>query len=541
MVSYSPTLQDSRVRIERSVFQVLLAYLLVHSVVLLAVSFLPFIDLPNHLAEATIFKYYDSAEFPISKYYQPIPWYYPNTFHAVFSSLFPSVEIGNKIFHILCILLLQGGLFLVIRKLNGNQWYGLLGLIFTYNYNVIFGFVGFAISIPTLLFLIYFILLDFEQEKIKWKVLIGTMLVLLFSMHAQNALLGLLIYGVMLLVRYWPNLGKAVLTGTLVALPLVALIFSWWLLKEDSEKTGTAEFLIEYYSSTFWTSFLHRANLITWDNYSLFVGDTGRIVALLFALTLILPAIYFKAWRINWKELIYSRNFQYPAILLVVTGGCYFLLPDKIPGQSPLYERFSTMVMLSAVILLSVCLRGYESRFLKIFCISVLVVYSVLWIEYIVTFNRNNEGFNASFFPDGNKEARIAGMMWENEYRGRKVYIHFQNYFLVWKKGMASSKIIDYRFGIVRRVAPESVLPFYNEYVREKYTRQYHYHGLDYLLARESSEPLTMKHFPTFEKVREQAGFTLYRNSKADPPKDGISSTWNGILTKKPGFRCGAY
>ena len=514
MVSYSSASDVSRARIEKSVFQVLLVYLLLHAILILAVPLLPFIDLPNHLAEATIFKYFDDPESPISKYYEPIPWFYPNTFHAVFSSVFPSVELGNKIFHILYILLLQGGLFLLIRKLNGNQWFGLLGLVYTYNYNLTFGFVGFAISIPALLLLVYFILLDFEEEKLKWKVIISIILLVLYSMHAQNALLGLLIYGVMLLVRYWPNLWKAVITGVPVALPLVALIFTWWMVKEDSEKGGTFEFLVDYYQNRYLPTVISRFNVISWDSYSLFARPAGRIAGTLFSAMLIVPFLYFRAWKKDFRVILSSPEFRYPAVGLLVSIGCYFILPDELPGQSPLYQRFCTMVMLFGVVVLSVWLRGYESRFLRMFSIGVLVIYSVLWADYLITFNRINEGFNASFFPDGDKEARISGLIWENDFRDRKVYIHFQNYFVVWKKGVASSKIIDYRFGIVRRVAPESIVPFYHEYAMDEYTNEYYYHDIEYLLAREPETPKTIKYFPTFEKVRDQSGWTLYRNTR---------------------------
>ncbi len=514
MVSYSSALDVSRARIEKSVFQVLLVYLALHSILLLAIPLLPFIDLPNHLAEATIFKYFSDPESPISKYYKPIPWFYPNTFHAVFSAIFPSVELGNKIFHILYIALLQAGLFLVIRKLNGNQWFGLLGLVYTYNYNLTFGFVGFAISIPTLLVLMYFILLDFEEEKLKWKVIISIILLVLFSMHAQNALLGLLIYGVMLLVRYWPNLWKAIITGVPVTLPLVALILFWWTVKEDSEKGGTFEFLVDYYQNRYLPTVISRFNFMSWDSYSLFARPFGRIAGTLFSATLLVPLIYFRVWKKDLRTLLNSREFKYPAIGLLVSLACYFVLPEELPGQSPLYQRFCTMVMLFAVLVFSVSMRGYENKFLRIFTIGVLVVYSALWGEYLVNFNRINSGFNASFFPDGNKEDRISALVWENDYRDRKVYIHFQNYFVVWKKGVASSKIIDYRFGIVRRVAPESLVPFYHEYALEEYHEDFKYHDVEYLLSREPETPLTQKYFPAFEKVREQAGWTLYRNTQ---------------------------
>ncbi len=127
----------------------------------------PFVDLPNHLAEASIFKYHEPGNL-IGQYYTPTPWYFPNTFHTVFCSLFPSVEWGNKIFHILCIVTLQLSVFLVIKELHGNPWYGLLAILFTYNYNVSFGFVGFAVSIPVLMFLFVTCVPPREHDDHKW-------------------------------------------------------------------------------------------------------------------------------------------------------------------------------------------------------------------------------------------------------------------------------------------------------------------------------------------------------------------------------------
>ncbi|HEY0771295.1 MAG TPA: hypothetical protein VGD31_13270, partial [Sphingobacteriaceae bacterium] len=114
-------------------------FILANAVFLFSMPLFPFIDLPNHLAEATIYRFYGEEGNVLENYYKPTPWYFPNTFHTVFCSLFPNVELGNKLFHLLCIVLLQVSMFMVIRQLNGNLWYGLLGSLFTYNYNLTYG------------------------------------------------------------------------------------------------------------------------------------------------------------------------------------------------------------------------------------------------------------------------------------------------------------------------------------------------------------------------------------------------------------------
>src|SRR5688572_30227451 len=134
----------------------------IHALFLILTPLFPFIDLPNHLAEAAIYKYHGDPGNSLANYYEPVPWYFPNTFHTVFCSLFPDVELRNRVFMVLYVLALQFSLFLVVRQLKGNPWYGLLGILFTFNYNVTFGFVGFAISIPAVILLFYLILRDIE-------------------------------------------------------------------------------------------------------------------------------------------------------------------------------------------------------------------------------------------------------------------------------------------------------------------------------------------------------------------------------------------
>src|SRR5690606_2603692 len=103
---------------------------------------LPFVDLPNHLAEATIYRYYHSPGNLFSDYYALVPWFYPNQFHLWFCALpvFPTVELGNRFFYGLYILLLPVSIYLIVKELKGNLWFSLFSLLFLYGYNVTYGF-----------------------------------------------------------------------------------------------------------------------------------------------------------------------------------------------------------------------------------------------------------------------------------------------------------------------------------------------------------------------------------------------------------------
>jgi hypothetical protein len=488
----------------RDVKIIIALFVLVNAVFLFSMPLLPFIDLPNHLAEATIYRYYGEDGNVLADYYKPTPWYFPNTFHTVVCSLFPDVEIGNKIFHVLCILLLQVSMFIVIRQLNGNVWYGLLATLFTYNYNFTYGFVGFAISTPTLVLLFYLILRDFEKNTITLKIGIASLLVLLFLMHAQNALFGLMLFGFMTLYKYRSSIKQLLVRGILIPLPLLILIFSWWFTRGSEKEGSTTGYLWEYYKSYYFQDFLMRFRIIVFDNFQLREGVPGLIIAAIIFSMILIPLFWFKPWKGRSVVSLMLPTFVYPIIFFLTGFLCYLLLPDQLPGQSPLFQRFCTIVILSFIILSSVSMGNTQTKSLKYFVVVAILIYSTLWFEYIYSFNRINAGFNDELFKDIPNSSRMAGLIYDHKYRGRKVYIHFPNYFLVWNRGIAASKIIDYRFGVVRRVASETDVPFYTEYIGDGYKKIDEYARLEYLLV---------KGKPLVDRDENVSEFTEWRKS----------------------------
>lgn len=497
----------------RDVKIIIALFVMVNAVFLFSMPLLPFIDLPNHLAEATIYRYYGEEGNVLSNYYKPTPWYFPNTFHTVFCSLFPNVEIGNKIFHIVCIALLQVSMFIVIRQLKGNVWYGLLATLFTYNYNVTYGFVGFAISTPTLILLFYLIIRDFDKNTIALKIGIASLLVLLFLMHAQNALFGLVVFAFMTLYKFRTSFRQILLRGIFIPLPLLILIFSWWFTRGGENEGSTSGYLFEYYKSHYFQDFVMRFRIIVFDNFQLREGVPGLIIAALIFAMLFIPILWFKPWKERSMVSLLLPNFIYPLIFFAAAVFCYLLLPDQLPGQSPLFQRFCTIVILSFIILSSVWLGQVQTRALRYFVTGAIVAYSLLWFEYIYAFNKMNRPFNAALFENIPNSSRMAGLIYDHKYRGRKVYIHFPNYFLVWNRGIVASKIIDYRFGVVRRVAAESEVPFYTEYIGDGYKKITEYARMEYLLVKGKPGVKDDQNVTGFSEWRKAGDWRLFRRN----------------------------
>ncbi len=129
------------------------AFVLLHLGLLATQRLYPFVDLPNHLASATIVREIHDPSSELSRYYGVEKFPQPNTMFPYYCRLeiFPSVEIATRAFFCLYAILLPVAVLLIVRKAGGNQWFSLLSFPLLYNVNVTWGFVGFLFSIPLVL------------------------------------------------------------------------------------------------------------------------------------------------------------------------------------------------------------------------------------------------------------------------------------------------------------------------------------------------------------------------------------------------------
>jgi hypothetical protein len=502
----------------RTVLLAIAVLILINAVLLFSMRLLPFTDLPNHLVEAAVYKYAAPGT-SMGQYYEAVPWYYPNTFHTVFCSLFPSVEWGNKVFFVLYVAIFLLSVYAIIRALNGNLWFGLFSLLFLYNYNVTSGFVGFAIAVPVTLLLFYVILLDAKKARPVYMAAAAFLLVLLYLMHAQVGLFGLVLYGLAMLYRHWGNWKMLVVKAVLVPLPVVLLVAAWWRHRAAAApgEKSTLAYLKEYYLHTYIPSFPMRARIAVFDNFSLQAGVAGLLIAGLLFLPVLLPLLYRKSRRLLTDATFLKTNLAYPLIFLLVSAGCYFGLPDKLPGQSPIYERMAVLVSLALIIIGAVLLRDVPVRGLRFLALGAAVVYLGLWGDYMVQFNRQNRDFTPAFFADVPDGSVLGGLMYKYLYRGRYVYLHFPGYYTVWKNGLATSKAIDYRFGVIRRGPQGEVIPRYREWIGRNYSFESTYEKtLGYVLAHGKAPAQPDSNLLNKTEIRRAGAWQLYKNNAAD-------------------------
>ena len=498
----------------RPVLFCIFIFTLLQAILILNSSLLPFQDLPNHLAEASIYKYILQGDTVISQYYKLVPWYYPNTFYLVFCNFFSSVELANKFFYILVAGAMPFSIYLIIKELKGNCWYCLLSVFFTYNYNVSYGFSGFSIAIPTLFMLFYVLLMEIKENRILWRIAASLLLLLLFFMQAQMALFGLTLFFSLMIFRYWGR--YKILFGRLAGgVPIIVLLLIWWVTRAGAKEESTLVFLWDYFKTSYFQTFVLRFRLIFFDNFQLCEGWMGLLIASIFSMSIFLPLLIHRVWKSGTGRRQFSRDLQYPVLFFLISLGCYLFLPAGLPGEQVIYQRFSPVLLLSVIIIGSILLKDRETKWLKYFSIILACLYTFLWMEYIYSFNRENRSFDPAFFSGINRQSIMAGYIYDNKYRGRPVYIQFPSYFIVWKKGIATSKIIDYRFGVIRRGIKGKQIPYYEEWPEEIDKIPTDYSALDYLLVKGKASVKPDSNLLNFNLFRKEGSWQIFRNKKA--------------------------
>ena len=480
-------------------------FIIIHLILICSLRIYPFIDLPNHLSEATILRYYSDLNNEFSKYYSIHLFPKPNIFHMVFCSLniFPSPEIANKIFYALYVLLLPLSIFLVIKKMGGNLWFVILSFPFIYNYNVSCGLTGFTMAIP--LVIILYCIFSREKHTLIEKISISILFLLLFTVHIMGAVFALLLF---FLIKIFQNKGSVsnLFKEFFVTVPVIILTIVWWI-KDSAGGENTLPFIITYYKNEYFQTILKRFGLFMYDNYFLFDGRTGPIVSLIFSGTVIIPFLYYLTK--NRKELHEKLDKKTGPmyIFFLVSLGCFILLPDRIPENWCLYERFSVFVFISIIIILSnLCSKRISKIFIIIICL-ISLLHLLLWSGYFISFQKENSLFNKSLFPVKTKGKILVGLIEDNQYRGKPVYLHFPNYYIIWNKGIAATMIIDYRFGPVRKKS--DIIPSYLNMVLQRNNPE-NLKNIDYYLVR--SESKTFPLINHFKPVRSQGNWCLYEN-----------------------------
>lgn len=489
------------------------ALVILHAFATSSSRLLPFIDLPNHLAASTIVRHYGEFGTEFAKYFNVDLFPKPNVLYITFCSakIFPTVETASRVWYFLYVLLLPLSVLLLVRKLGGTPWPAVLSLLFLYSYSVCWGFTGYTMAIPLILLSAWTSAGMAMRDGARWTAANTALLLLIFFAHALAAIFAVLLHLVfMAFARDTRPLRKA--ACCLTALPALAMLGAWWLYGRSFWfGQDTSEYLSEYYSGEFFTTFPDRWKILFLDNYNILGGTAGKTTGIIFSL-LVVAIVLIPLVRGRRGSAARPEGTRYAFLLLAVSFACYAFLPKDLPGQAILAQRFSVFVMLSLIIVAGILWKGRKVRFVPAVATVVCLVHLTIWWSGLRSFNRENEGFTPDFFPDPAKGRILSGMIFDYRWRGSPVYIHYPGYYITWKKGIATTSVIGYRFGAVRRKASLAVLPAYLEWIGKFQKYDGRYSDLTHMLLRSDVPPVCKNETRGFVPVRSSGKWHLLKN-----------------------------
>jgi len=510
---------DSKISSKDKLF--LITFLLLISLHLLLISSIriyPFIDLPMHLASAAIYGFYNDSNNVFNEFYYVKKLLgQSNIFHLLFCTLkiLPSIELANKVFHCIYVILLPISMLLVIKKLGGNPWFSLLSFLMLYNFNVSWGFVGFTFSIPFVLLFIYFLYDYLFKESFQYIIIMMCLFVLIFLIHGITTIFSIIIFLVSVIYFHRNNL-KKIMSKSLVAIPILIILISWWLSREPQPNTPNTvnfvSYLLTYYKSSYLPELYKRTGLFYWDNYFLYSGIWGLLVGSIFTYAIIaISLISIDSLKHLFSVKIKSNQFVIILIFFFSSIFIYFIVPQIKDIFWISFYRFSVFCFLSLIIMASVIAKKKLPPFnITIICI-VCALHFILWADYFKDFNRENQSFTKEILPEKSKNKKLAGLVYDYSFRDKPIYIHFPNYYIIWKQGISTTRMLDFpspwRIG---RKTDKTTLPRYNEWVGLLNNYDGRYMNADFILVRGELPQNALEFFKNFTLVKSIEKWTLY-------------------------------
>jgi hypothetical protein len=489
-------------------------------VALLPLRTWPFVDLPNHLAEATVFKYRNQPSLPLGRYYaSAVSLEKPNIAHIVLCSIFPSVEDGNRVLYGAYIVALPLLTLLIVRRLKGDVWVALLSQLLLWNFSVTWGFSGFTLAIPLVLLGHYVHLGSLTTPTPRRSLaLLSLIFPAIYWFHVLPLGLALFSFALIELWRYAKRRSlPSLLLRLTPAIPVLVLMTVWIVTGGEFRNRSDGSFYADYYLHRYLASIPQRiGGLFARDNDAIYAERLGRIVATLLAAPIFLPLVL-SLIRRHRGALEPDAGRAATLTFTLAALAAYAFLPNAIPDQNFLYQRFGVFVLLGCVMTLSVSSQARRIVYPRPWIVLAVTVHAAVWLRFFVGFGSIAQDFSACFPRDeGSRDDIIATIPFDVDYRGRPSLAHYANYQIIWNLGVAPTRVIEYRFGAIR--AASARLPKFADFVAEDVRQRSslpsiitQYASCDGLLVRGAIPAALLDHDPAYDRVQATSQWVFYR------------------------------
>ena len=255
-----------------------------------------------------------------------------------------------------------------------------------------------------------------------------------------------------------------------------------------------------------------RGGFLIFDNFRLQEGILGYALALLFSLFVFaLLAVALYSYKGRPQNAGKNGHVKTLITFMICSATVFFLIPERLPGYSFLFARFSVFIFISLILLGSIFFSNSLKKAVPGAICIMCLIHFLLWADYFRDFDRENRMFNREFFSSISNDKKLAGLIYDYRFRGRSVYENFADYYIVWKQGIVNTRVLDDRSFPLRRA------------VAQKYCRRISggpvnmiamtagtHHGV-YPGARRSL-PKTRAQMQGFKEIRQVGPWTLYEN-----------------------------
>ncbi|MBN1892912.1 hypothetical protein JW906_00375 [bacterium] len=581
MASFTKPLEQRDTRAGGTLFWIVfIALILLHAGIILSARFFPFVDLPIHLAFSTQYQCLQEPGHLYGDYYFLDRFFgQPNFFYTLFCAqpVFASVMAGHKVFMLFYIILLPLSVWALIRSLGGDPWYSLFAFLYIYNYSLMYGFMGFAASLPFVFLILAVFYRHLNRKGWLWPAALAALLCILYSTHLVVFGFTLAVLSVMTLVLGWGR-PKELFRKGLGLLPGYLLLAQWILFFRETELHDESRMkeMFGYFNREFLHGLWQRKDFYLWDQSFLYPGRKGYWIAVLFALALFLTAVCTRSatpFSTVWKRIrrpavwilvfllaagsavlffsgqkdfshLFNRfgfflffglaflfglaftlrtdwqRIRQPAFFLLVfiliTGLAIVLLPQTKNFYHS-YFRFSVFLCLGLVAFFSLSGSGRMGRVRVPAAVAACVVYGLLWFGYFMDFKADSKDLTPDLFPEAEKGRALAGLIYDSGFRGKPVYKHFANYYIVWKQGLLAPRTLDIR-NTVYAIRPKPALlrfPVGFEGLAEGDRYRGQFRELDYILVRGGIPENQKPYFSSHHQSRSSGRWRLFQKNPA--------------------------
>ncbi len=469
---------------------------------------LPFIDLPLHLSMSTIIRAMRDNDAVYPLYYSTISLFkIPNTFHIGFCSLplFPDIEFANLIYYIVYIILFPLAILHLIREMKGNPVFVFLSFIFIFNYNAMWGFVGFMSGVPLVIIYISILYRSHITSEWKYNLFLSLFLMLLFYFHLLISFFCICItIGTAFIFR--KNV-RDLLVRISVSIPSFMMAGYWWFHHGLHGRGGNTFWqIVDYYRTNFFQFLVQKAGLIYWNHYLLWKGAGGIALGILFSVFIMSLFLMIRRNE-KWKR-IFIQNFAVRYILFFIFVAIVFsvFFPRTSSFRFSFY-RFSVFIWLGVIVLLSLVASGRQPRRVIAIMFFLSILNAGLYGHYFYQFQKENRSFDPSLFSDLDRNGIMTAVIYDGWFRFCPIYYHFPSYYIIWNRGIFAPRRLDIQTATYPVKANETLkrFPIYKEILQHDSIQEF-----DYVLVRGRIPEEERTQFTRFRLFREREEWKIF-------------------------------